>query len=365
MSRLRHILVVDDLAPNRQLLCGLVESLGYSAEPAASGLEALAKLPLEIDLVLLDVMMPDMDGFEVLRRMRAHALFHDLPVIMVTALDSREDRVRSVAAGANDFIAKPVDKTELKIRIASQLRLKDAQEEIRRHNSELEAKVDERTQVLRETLAEMVRAQKQTYEAQLDCIQRLVLAAEFKDRDTAAHISRIGSYIVLLAEALHLPPGEVEILKHASPLHDVGKIGIPDAILLKKGPLTAEERRVMCMHTTIGAEILADSPSEVLRAGQIIALSHHEKWDGTGYPQGLAGEAIPLWGRLCAVVDAFDALTSNRPYRSASSGEEALEMMRESRGTSFEPRLFDLFESIFPEIEALRRVLHVPDELSG
>jgi putative two-component system response regulator len=365
MSRLRRILVVDDLAPNRQLLCGLVESLGYAEEPAASGLEALAKLPLEIDLVLLDVMMPDMDGFEVLRRIRVHALFRELPVIMVTALDSREDRVRSVAAGANDFIAKPVDKTELKIRIASQLRLKDAQEEIKRHNSELEAKVDERTQVLREALAEMVRAQKQTHEAQLDCIQRLVLAAEFKDRDTAAHINRIGSYIEALAGALHLPPGEIEILKYASPLHDVGKIGIPDAILLKRGPLTVEERRVMCTHARIGAEILAGSSSEVLRAGEIIALSHHEKWDGTGYPQGLAGEAIPLWGRLCAVVDVFDALTSNRPYRQASSGKEALELMRESRSTSFEPRLFDLFESIFPEIESLRLVLHTPNEQPG
>jgi putative two-component system response regulator len=358
MSQPRHILVVDDLAPNRQLLCGLIETLGYAPEPAASGLEALSKLPLEIDLVLLDVMMPEMDGFEVLRRIRAHALFRDLPVIMVTALDSREDRVRSVAVGASDFIAKPVDKTELKIRIASQLRLKDAQEEIKRQNLELEAKVDERTLVLREALAETVRAQKQTYEAQLDCIQRLVLAAEFKDRDTAAHINRIGAYIAVLAGALRLPPGEIEILKHASPLHDVGKIGIPDAILLKKGPLSVEERIVMCTHTTIGAEILAGSPSEVLRAGEVIALSHHERWDGTGYPQGLAGEAIPLWGRLCAIVDVFDALTSNRPYREASSGEEALEMMRESRGTSFEPRLFDLFESIFPEIQRLRLVLH-------
>ncbi|HVS00199.1 MAG TPA: HD domain-containing phosphohydrolase [Thermoanaerobaculia bacterium] len=353
MSRAKRILVVDDLDHNRILLGGLVETLGYEVETARDGLEALAKLPLDVDLILLDVMMPGIDGYEVTRRVRADPIFCDLPIIVVTALDNREDRVRAVQAGANDFIAKPIDKTELLVRLSSQLKLKEAQDALKRSQTELENKVTQRTEALRQALQTMADAQRSIYDAHLDTIERLVLAAEYKDHDTAVHIRRMSGYGVILAQALRLPPGEVEILRHAIPMHDVGKIGIPDAILLKPGKLTREEREIMCSHTVIGARILAGSPSRLLQAGEIIALSHHEHWDGQGYPQGVAGESIPLWGRICALADVFDALTSDRPYRAALSTEETLELMWKGRGSQFDPALFDL---LIAQLDAILEV---------
>jgi putative two-component system response regulator len=354
MSRAQRILVVDDVDQNRLLLAGMVESLGYQVEMARDGLDALARLPLDIDLILLDVMMPGIDGYETARRVRADPSHGDLPIIMVTALDSREDRVRAVQAGASDFIAKPVDKTELVVRLGSQLRLKEAQDALKLHQAELERKVEQRTEDLRRALQTVAEAQARTLEAHLDTIQRLVLAAEFKDQDTARHIQRMSRFGIVLAEALHLPPGEIEVLRHAIPMHDVGKIGIPDSILLKPGKLTAEEREVMSSHTLIGARLLAGSPSNLLQVGEVIALSHHEWWDGRGYPKGLRGEEIPLHGRICAIADVFDALTSNRPYRPALSNEQALELMREGRGTQFDPALFDLFLGHLEEILAVQ-----------
>ncbi len=348
----RRILVVDDVEQNRVVVGALVESLGYAAETACDGLEALDKLSDGIDLVLLDVMMPGLSGFDVLRRMRDSERWHDLPVIMVTALDSRADRIQAVSAGANDFIAKPVEKTELVVRIGSQLRLKEAQDALKRSQADLERKVEERTAELRRALEETAAAQRRIWSAHLDTIRRLVLAAEFKDRHTADHIQRISHYSALLARVTGVPGEEIEVLRHAAPMHDVGKIGVPDAILLKEGPLTAEERRVMEAHTTIGAQILAGSCSELLQAGEVIALTHHEKWDGTGYPRRLAGEEIPLWGRICALVDVFDALTSHRPYRRALSNAQALAILREGRGKHFDPHLLEAFEDHLEEFYA-------------
>lgn len=350
MSGTKRILVVDDVENNRLLLKTLVGSLGYEVETARDGLDALAKLPLDIDLILLDVVMPGIDGYEVARRVRAGASYGDVPIIMVTSLDSREDRVRAVQAGASDFIAKPVEKTELSVRLASQLELKEAQDALKRSQAELEHKVERRTADLRRTVETLSEAQQRTYDAHLDTIRRLVLAAEYKDHETAQHIQRMSRLAEVLAKALRLPPGEVEVLRHAIPMHDVGKIGIPDAILLKPGRLTAEERAVMSSHTVIGARLLAGSPSNLLQAGEVIALSHHEWWDGGGYPKGLRGEEIPLSGRICAVADVFDALTSDRPYRKALSNEEALDLMQVGRGSQFDPSLFDVFWGHLDEI---------------
>jgi putative two-component system response regulator len=343
MNAAKRILVVDDVDYNRVLLETLVQSLGYEVETARDGLEALAKLPLDIDLILLDVMMPGIDGYQVAQRVRADASYRDLPIIMVTSLDSREDRVHAVQAGANDFIAKPVERTELLVRLSSQLKLKDAQDALKRHQAELEQRVEQRTQALRLALQTAADAQLKTYEAHLDTIQRLVLAAECKDHDTAEHIQRMSQFGLVLARVIGLPPGQIEILRHAIPMHDVGKIGIPDSILLKPGKLTAEEREIMSSHTLIGGRILAGSPSELLQMGEVIALSHHEWWDGNGYPKQLRGESIPLPGRICALADVFDALTSDRPYRPAMTNEQALDLMRQGRGLQFDPDLFDAF----------------------
>jgi putative two-component system response regulator len=357
MNEARRILVVDDVEQNLALLGGLVRSLGYEVETARDGLEALAKLALGVDLVLLDVMMPGLDGYEVARRVRADPRTADLPIILVTVLDSREDRVKAIQAGASDFIAKPVDKTELLVRISSQLRLKEAQDALKRSQAGLEEQVAHRTEELRRTCEVAADANRRTYFAHVDTIRRLVLAAELKDPDTARHILRISRYSVVLSKALHMSPGETEVLGHAVTMHDVGKIGIPDAILFKRGALDAEEKKVMESHTLIGSRILADSPSELMQQGQVVALSHHERWDGTGYPRRLSGEQIPLAGRICAVVDVFDAMTTNRPYRPAFSPEEALDTMRRGRAAHFDPRLLDLFMDRLDEVHAVRERL--------
>lgn len=343
MKKTPRILIVDDEEANREVLSSFLAPQGYHLELASDGFEAMAKLNLGIDLIYLDLMMPGMDGFEVTRRVRKDPDFGDIPIIMVTSMSSKEYRLRSVEAGVNDFISKPIDMVELQVRTKSLLRMKEAQDALKRHKAELEEEVHERTAALRQSLEAMAEAQRKTQKAYLDTIQRLALAAEFKDEDTASHIQRISCYCVLLAEALHLAPGEVENLRHASPMHDVGKIGVPDRILLKPGKLTEPEWEIMKQHAAIGARILGGSSSELLHTGEIIALSHHEKWDGSGYPKGLKGEDIPLEGRICAVADVFDALTSKRPYKEAFSNEEALDILKEGAGRHFESRLVDLF----------------------
>ncbi len=343
MTRAARILVVDDTEQNLVILTDLLRSLGYAAATARDGLEALASLTPDIDLVLLDVMMPGLDGYAVVRRLRADPRWRDLPIIMVTVLSSQQDRLRAIEAGASDFIGKPVDPTELRLRVDSQLRLKEARDVLKRSHLDLEGMVTQRTAELQQALLDMEEARRFTYGAHVDSIHRLVLAAELKDVGTAQHIKRLSRYSLILSEALRLVPGEAEVLRHAVTMHDVGKIGIPDSILAKPGKLTDEERRAMEKHTVIGARILEGSHSELIEAGRVVALTHHERWDGSGYPHGLAGEAIPLYGRICAVIDVFDALTTHRPYREPMPTDQALEALAEARTSHFDPVVVDLF----------------------
>ncbi|MCD6205245.1 MAG: response regulator [Candidatus Marinimicrobia bacterium] len=355
MSDKKRILVVDDDKEIRIILGEFLSMMGYDHETASDGLEALAKVKLDIDLVLMDINMPNMDGFEVTKRIRMEPEYRDLPIIMVTSMASREDRLRAVQAGANDFIAKPIDQTELEVRTVSLLKMKKIQDTIKRHKTELEEKVQQRTAALRKSLDEMVDAQRRTYKAYLDTIRRLAIAAEYRDEGTAAHIMRMSNYSAVLAKGYNLPPGQVEIILHASPMHDVGKIGIPDGILLKKGKLEDKEWEIMRQHTIIGARILKDSNSDFLKAGEEIAASHHEKWDGSGYPGGLKGKDIPLYGRICAVADVFDALTTTRPYKEAFSNEAAYDIIRKGRETHFDPEVVDIFFDKIDEIEAVQK----------
>jgi len=355
MSDKKRILVVDDDKEIRIILGEFLSMMGYDHETASDGLEALAKVKLDIDLVLMDINMPNMDGFEVTKRIRMEPEYRDLPIIMVTSMASREDRLRAVQAGANDFIAKPIDQTELEVRTVSLLKMKEIQDTIKRHKTELEEKVQQRTAALRKSLDEMVDAQRRTYKAYLDTIRRLAIAAEYRDEGTAAHIMRMSNYSAVLAKGYNLPPGQVEIILHASPMHDVGKIGIPDGILLKKGKLEDKEWEIMRQHTIIGARILKDSNSDFLKAGEEIAASHHEKWDGSGYPGGLKGKDIPLYGRICAVADVFDALTTTRPYKEAFSNEAAYDIIRKGRETHFDPEVVDIFFDKIDEIEAVQK----------
>lgn len=350
MTLSKRILIVDDDEQIREILGEFMKIQGFEYETASDGIEALAKVKLDIDLVLMDVNMPKMDGYEVIKRIRSEAEYRDLPIIMVTSMASQEDRLRAVQAGANDFIAKPIDQIELEVRTVSLLKMKEIQDTIKRHKSELEEKVQQRTTALRKSLDEMVYAQRNTYEAYLDTIRRLAIAAEYRDEGTAAHIMRMSNYAAALAKGLKFPPGKIEIVLHASPMHDVGKIGIPDGILLKKGTLEDKEWEIMRRHTTIGSRILKESNSDFLKAGEVIAASHHEKWDGSGYPNGLKGEEIPQLGRICAVADVFDALTTKRPYKEAFSNEAAFDIIKKGRGTHFDPEVVDIF---FEKIEEI------------
>ena len=349
------VLIVDDEELNRNLLESMMELIDYQSVCVGSGPEALDMLAEQsFDLVLLDVMMPGMDGLETATIIRKKFSPSDLPIIMVTALASKNDRLKAVKAGDNDFVSKPVDRIELHIRSESQVKIKRMQDEIKAHQANLENLVQDRTKELRNALAETEKAREKILFAHRDTIHRLGVAAEFKDEDTADHIFRMSNYCKVIATGLKLSEDEIDAIYHASPMHDVGKIGIPDAILFKPGKLDENEWVIMKEHTSIGYRILGESDSRLLQAGSVIAMTHHEKWDGTGYPAGLAGEDIPISGRSCAVADVFDALTSKRPYKEPFSEEKTLAIMAEGRGSHFDPEVLDIFMKNLDEIRFIK-----------
>lgn len=354
-ARRKLILVMDDEDINRKVLSSMLQALGYDSLVASSGIQGLELFTPHVDLVLLDIMMPEMNGFEVAEAIRARDDGKDVPIIMITALSAKEDRLRSVKAGANDFISKPIDAMELEVRMASLLKIKDYHDEIRRYKETLEDMVEAKTKALKMALTNLHVAQESTIKAHLETLNRLSVAAEFKDEDTAHHIQRMSRYSALIAEKHGLAEDQVDLILNASPMHDIGKIGIPDAILLKPASLDVDEWKIMQRHCEIGAKIMDSTSSCYLSAGCEIAISHHEKWDGSGYPLGIAGEDIPLFGRICAIADVFDALTSLRPYKEAFSNEKALKIMRDGRGTHFQPELLDLFFDAMAEVEAIQR----------
>lgn len=356
----RRILVVDDDPSVRDVHARVVQSLGYDAEIASDGVEALTKLPLEVDLVLLDVDMPHMDGFEVVRRIRARPEYKLLPIIMVTGLDERSSYVRAMEAGANDLITKPIETAELKLRSRWLLNLKDAYDRLRAANIDLGDSVRTGQTHLRSALEELTEANRRIQIAHLDTIRRLTLAAEYKDELTRGHIERVGLACAVVARKLGWTPGQVEMIRHAAPMHDVGKIGTPDEVLLKPGELDEVERAVMEMHTNIGAELLHGSDSEIIQMGARIALSHHEQWDGGGYPRGIETASIPIEARICSVVDSYDASTMDRPHRRRLPEEEVLSMMRAASGSRFDPKVLEAFFDVLPEIRKIRDEYPVP-----
>ena len=363
----RKLLVIDDELTNRKVLEGLLRLMGHEAVLAASGPEGLEiiKKDKDIALVLLDIMMPLMDGYEVAVKIREEFSPTELPVIMVTALSSKSDRIKAVEAGANDFINKPIEQLELKVRLASMLRLKEADDASKSYQAMIEEQVRVRTAALNMAMENLAAQQKSTKAAYLDTLDRLALAAEYRDDDTYQHIQRVGALTSYMALKLGMSAAEAEIVRYASLMHDVGKIGIPDSILLKPGRLSEEEWVVMRQHTVIGARILDHSSSELLQAGSTVALNHHERWDGKGYPNGIAGESIPILGRLCMVVDVFDAIRSVRPYKPAMPLPKALEVLNEGSGTMFDPGLINLFIENIDEIESLWEQTYPELDLQG
>ena len=343
------ILVVDDQRQNIELMEAYLLPCGHTIVTAMNGAEALVKLKRNpIDLILLDVMMPIMDGFEVIRKVRDNENWRQIPIILLTALRSKEHRIKGIEAGCDDFITKPVDKHELLARIRSLLKVKAYNELIHTYQKELEIEVTKRTKELSLAIGKIK-------EASLETIYRLSVAAEYKDEDTGSHIRRMSLYSAAIARSMGLSEHTIELILYAAPMHDVGKIGIPDRILLKPGKLDAIEWDVMKQHTIIGAKILAGSDAEFISMGEIIALSHQEKWDGSGYPEGLKGVEIPLVGRITAVADVFDALTSKRPYKEPFSVEKSFAIIQEGSGSHFDSEVVDAFFAIQEEILAIKK----------
>jgi putative two-component system response regulator len=353
----KRILVADDDHHIRLFLQTLLSSWGHEVELAEDGFSALAKLEFDFDLLITDADMPGLDGFEVIHRVRSQPQLTNLPIIMVTGRSSVEDRVRAIEAGVNDFISKPFDSTELKVRTTSLLRQKELQDEIRQHKVNLEQTIQRRTESLHRALDDLADQQRKLHNSNLETIHHLVIASEYKDRDTSMHIKRMSRISELLAFKLRLAPKDVELILYASPMHDIGKIGTPENILLKPGKLNDQDWEIMRQHPLIGADILKGSSSVLLQIGEIIAISHHEKWNGKGYPNGLSGEAIPLQGRICAVADVFDALTSKRPYKEAFSPQEALAIIQNDSGQHFDPTIVEVLTDNIAEITKIRQIV--------
>jgi putative two-component system response regulator len=333
------ILIVDDVPDNITVLTNILSD--YNLKAANNGAKALELASrFRPDIILLDIMMPDMDGYDVCKRLKRDIHTKNIPVIFVTAMDEVTDEARGFELGAVDYITKPVSPPVVRARVKTHLNLYD-------QNKALEHLVQERTKALNQS--------------RLEIIRRLGLAAEYKDNETGMHVIRMSYYCKIMATALGMSAEEVELIFNASPMHDIGKIGIPDNILSKPGKLDAQERAIMEQHTKIGARIIGEHDHPLLNMARTVALTHHEKWNGTGYPGGIKGESIPLVGRIVAVADVFDALVSKRPYKKAWPVEKAVAVIKEESGKHFDPGLVDVFMAHLNEIVELAKLNADPD----
>ena len=323
------IISIDDNKTNLLIIESYAKNLSLQIDSFLEPKEALvASSNIEYDLVIVDYMMPEINGLEFIQEFRKNN--PEIPIIMLTAVgDDMQLQIKALEYGANDFLSKPINAPAFKARIINMLKLRKSQLLLKNKAMLLQEEVDKATLRLKES--------------ELETLQMLGKTAEYKDPETNAHTQRVSHYCKILARAYGLDENLQDIIFYASPFHDLGKIGIPDRILLKPGKLDADEYEIMKKHSQIGYEILKGSKSKYLKAGGVIAYNHHEKYDGTGYPNGLRGENIPIFGRITAIADVFDALTSIRPYKKAWSVDEAFNLLIEEKNRHFDPILVDLF----------------------
>jgi cyclic di-GMP phosphodiesterase len=329
-----RILVVDDEPANVRLLMQLLTKAGYQAAGTTDPRDVVELVATgNPDLLILDLHMPHLDGFEVMRALGPVLTpARYLPILMLTADTSSIVKQRALSMGVRDFLSKPFDRVETLLRIRNLLTTRHLYTALEREQQRLEAAVGERTRELAET--------------HLEIVDRLARAAEFRDDNTGEHTRRVGRLAALVARELGFVAADVEMLERAAALHDVGKVGIPDTILLKRGPLTTSEQKIIRTHTTVGARILSGSRAPLLRMAEAIALTHHERWDGSGYPEGRAGSEIPAVGRIVALADAFDAMTHIRPYQGALTVDDAMAVIYDQRTRHFDPNVVDAFAEI-------------------
>lgn len=340
------IVVVDDQSTGRAILEQVVRGLDdrVVVQPFARPVDAVVWATKHVaDLVLVDYSMPDMDGIEFVKRLRALPGYEHVPMVMVTVHDDRKIRYAALDAGITDFLIKPIDARECLARCRNLITLRRQQLALEDRKRLLEGMVEDATQEIRER-------EKET-------LLRLARAGEFRDEETGNHLIRMARYSRLIADTIGLKHEEAETVELAAPLHDIGKIGIPDGILLKPGRLDEAELKIMRRHPVIGHEILKGSASKYVRMGALIALGHHEKYDGSGYPNGLVGDHIPLCARVVAVADVYDALTAVRPYKKAWPVEEAFEFLRTQRGRLFDPYMVDAFLGVAHDVARIQQEL--------
>jgi putative two-component system response regulator len=336
------ILIIDDELPNLRLLEDVLESHGYTqlncCQDPIEGIKFFEQK--DYSLVLLDLMMPGMNGFEVMEKFATIKPLKDIPVLVITALNDREIRLRALREGAVDFLTKPIDEEEVLARVSNLVQ----SSYLKNHLQDL-----------------VIQRSKEVEQTKLEVLERLGRAAEYRDNETGLHVQRMANYSAIIARECGWSGEECNLLLQSAPMHDIGKIGIPDGILLKPGKLDRDEWHTMQSHTSIGNEILSGGNTELLEMARSVASCHHEKWDGRGYPLGLKGKDIPLMGRIVAVADVFDALTSSRPYKDAWPVEKAVEELENCAGTHFDPDIIKAFKKVLPQILEIKERYSNPD----
>ncbi|MCL4557320.1 MAG: response regulator [Deltaproteobacteria bacterium] len=324
------VLVADDMPQNIELIDATLSPLGYHTISANNGIQALEKIrTLHPDIALINVVMPGLNGMDVCKNIKSDEYYSTIPVIMITALDDADDKINALSAGADEFLTKPIDRSELIVRVGNLLKIK-------KHIDGLNSKILEKTQELQKVNSDLK-------EANSDIIYRLSKAVEYMDVDTGEHNVRVSRYVMIMANAMGFSKDDVETFYLASSLHDVGKIGVPLSILLKPSALTPEEFEQIKRHTIVGARILHSSGVRLLEMAGKVALTHHERVDGTGYPHGLKTDSIPVEGRITALADVFDSMTIKRPYRDALPVDQTVEYIKSNAGTQFDAHITDIF----------------------